>query len=254
MRFALSLAALLAAPSAFALAPAAQAQDFANLSEAERADFNAAVRAYLLAEPEVLMEALDVLQSREQQNADARSKELLSGNKDVIANNPNDWAGGNLQGDITLVEFMDYRCGYCHKAYQDVEDLVKTDGNIRFVLKEFPVLGEQSVMAAQFTIALKQLHGDDAYKAAHDALFTMRGEISQESLTRILTTQKIDPAPVFEKMKSEDVQKVINENYELAQMFNINGTPSFILNDSLIQGYLPLEEMRKMVEASRQDG
>ena len=80
--------------------------------------------------------------------------------------------GGNPDGDITVVEFIDYRCGYCRKAYQEVEDLVKADGNIRLVLKEYPILGEDSTISSRFAIAVLQLHGGEAYKKAHDALIT----------------------------------------------------------------------------------
>ena len=102
------------------------------------------------------------------------------------------WVGGNPDGDITVVEFMDYRCGYCRKAYQEVEDLVKADGNIRLVLKEYPILGEDSVTSARFAIAVLQLHGNDAYKKAHDALITLRGAPDAETLGRLATDLGFD--------------------------------------------------------------
>ena len=247
MRFALPLAALLAST-----APLAHAEGLTNMTEAERSAFNEAVRAYILDNPEVLIEAMEVYQAREMDQAAERDKILLSENKEAITRNPNDWAGGNLEGDITLVEFMDYRCGYCHKAYADVESLIKSDGNIRFVLKEFPVLGEQSTLAAQFTIAIKQLHGDDAYKAAHDALFGFRGEISHDSLSRLAENLKLDYAALSARMSGPEVAAVIEENYAIAQMFGINGTPTFILEDGLIQGYVPLNEMEKLVAQARE--
>ncbi len=125
------------------------------MTDAERKAFRDEMRAYLLDHPEVLIEAMDVLQRREEDAALARDTQFITVNSALIFANTNDWVGGNPKGDITLVEFMDYRCGYCRKAYDEVDKLIKTDGNIRFVVKEFPILGEASMLSAQFAIALR---------------------------------------------------------------------------------------------------
>ncbi|MCB5409366.1 DsbA family protein [Pseudogemmobacter faecipullorum] len=247
MRLALSLAAILSVSS---LAPV-QAEGLTAMNDAERVAFDAAVRDYLLRNPEVIVEAMTELQLREERDAASRDIEMLAANKDRIFNSPGDWAGGNLEGDITLVEFMDYRCGYCHKAFQEVEELVKSDGNIRFVLKEFPVLGEQSVLAAKFAIAIRQLYGDDAYKAAHDALFALRGDMTTETLSRVATDLGHDANVVLAKTGDPAVQAVIDENYALAGVMELNGTPSFVLGDVMLRGYLPLDVMRQMVADAR---
>lgn len=252
MRHALILATLLATA-----APVVQAQDLpgtAPMTEEQRAAFDAAVRDYLLRNPEVIVEAMTELQMREDQAAADRDVQMLAENADRIYKNPADWAGGNLEGDIVLVEFMDYRCGYCHKAYQDVEDLVSTDGNIRFVLKEFPVLGDPSVLASKFAIAVRMLYGDDAYKAAHDALFNFRGEIDPDSLARLASDLGHDPTAVAARMAMPEVQAVIDANYELAQIMEINGTPTFVIDGTMVRGYVPLDGMRQIVAQERADG
>mgnify|MGYP006213407919 CR=1 FL=1 len=124
--------------------------------------FREEVRAYLIENPEVLIEAMNVLQDREAQTAAARDQQMLADNHDVIFNDGVSWVGGNPDGDITMVEFIDYRCGYCRKSYEEVEELVKSDGNIRFVVKEFPILGEASLLSSQFAISILQLHGPEA--------------------------------------------------------------------------------------------
>ena len=129
----------------------------------------------------------------------------ISGGTDIISC----FVGGNPNGDITLVEFMDYRCGYCRKAYSEVDELITTDGNIRFVVKEFPILGEASMLSAQFAIALRQLHGDEAYGRAHDALMTLRGEPTPETLSRVATDLGLDPQPILDRMGAPEVQAVI---------------------------------------------
>ena len=224
------------------------------MTQAERDAFRNEVRAYLLDHPEVLIEAMDVLQSREENAALARDSQFIASNSAVIFANANDWVGGNPEGDITLVEFMDYRCGYCRKAYQEVEELVKTDGNIRFVLKEFPILGEESLLSSQFAIAVRMLYGDEAYKTAHDALIALRGEATMDSLSRLAQELGHDPAAVTGKMGSDEVRAVITANHELATTLEINGTPTFVMEKTMVRGYVPLDGMRQIVEGQRQDG
>lgn len=224
----------------------------AEMTETEREAFRAEVRAFLLEEPEVLVEAMEVLQGRQDQNAAQRDLAMLRDNADLIYRDPNSWAGGNLEADLTIVEFVDYRCGYCRKAHDEVTELVASDGNIRLVLKEFPILGEQSLLSSQFAIALRQLHGDDAYKAAHDVLITLRGDITPDALTRVATDLGHDPAPIMERMKSPDVQAVIDTNHALGTMMEINGTPTFVIDETMVRGYVPLQGMRQIVAGQRE--
>jgi protein-disulfide isomerase len=224
------------------------------MTEADRKAFRDEVRAYLLDNPEVLIEAMDVLQKREEEAALARDTQFLTTNKDLVFANANDWVGGNPEGDITLVEFMDYRCGYCRQAYSEIEELIKTDGKIRFVVKEFPILGEASMLSAQFAIALRQLHGDEAYAKAHDALITLRGEPTPETLTRLATDMGYEAQPILDRMKAPEVMVVIQENYAMAEQLEITGTPAFILGDGIVRGYAPLDAMREIVAEERAGG
>lgn len=247
MRLALTLAAALTATTALA-------GGLGEMTDEERAAFREEVKAYLLENPEIIVEAMTVLQTREDEAAYQRDIEMLKANADAIFNSSSDWVGGNPDGDIVLVEFMDYRCGYCRKAYSEVEELVKTDGNIRFVLKEFPILGEESLLASQFAISVRLLHGDDAYKAAHDALIAFRGDVNAESLGRLAQELGHDPAAITDKMASEEVKAVITANHDLATVMEINGTPTFVIDETLVRGYVPLDGMRQIVEGQRNEG
>ena len=141
-------------PLAFALmALPAHGFDIQSMTDAERAAFGDAVRAYLLAHPEILVDvgqALQAKQDAEQAKGDAA---MIAANAAEIFADANSYVGGNPEGDITLVEFLDYRCAYCRKAHGDVAELVSSDGNIRYLVKEFPILGDQSVVASRFAIA-----------------------------------------------------------------------------------------------------
>lgn len=241
----------LAALSLALLSTTAQAGE---MTEAERQAFRDEVRAYLLENPEVLIEAMDVLNAREQQAAVERDAQMLTQYHDAIFNDPASWVGGNPQGDVTIVEFMDYRCGYCRKAFSEVEELVNSDGNIRFVVKEFPILGEESMASARFAIAVLQLHGAEAYKKAHDALIGLRGSPDTATLGALAGDLGLDPAPVLARMGSDEVTAVIAANHEIANQLAISGTPTFIMGDELLRGYVPLDAMKQMVAATRADG
>ncbi|MFN7224523.1 MAG: DsbA family protein [Paracoccaceae bacterium] len=224
----------------------------AEVTETEREAFRAEVRAYLLEEPEVLVEAMDVLRNQQEVQAASQDLKMLRDNADLIYRDANSWTGGNVDGDITIVEFVDYRCGYCRKAHDEVAELVASDGKIRFVLKEFPILGEQSLLSSQFAIAVRQLHGDDAYKAAHDVLIALRGDATPETLARVATDLGHDPAAIAERMKSPEVQAIIDTNHALGTMMDINGTPTFVIDETMVRGYVPLEGMRQIVTGQRE--
>jgi protein-disulfide isomerase len=243
------LAALLA--SAALMATPTLAEGLADMTDAERTAFQAEVKAYLLANPEVIVEAMDVLQSREDEAAANRDQQVLADNKELIFNDGISWVGGNPDGDVTVVEFMDYRCSYCRKAYTEVEELVKSDGNIRFVLKEFPILGAESVTASRFAIAILQLHGPDAYKKAHDGLIGLRGAPDAENLGRLASEMGLDADAIMIKMTSDEVSQVIATNHALADVMQISGTPTFVIDGTLLRGYVPLDGLRQIVAGER---
>lgn len=239
---------------AIGLALPAHAFDPSAMSDADKAAFGEAVRAYLLENPEVLMEAIGVLEQRQQQEAMENDLALLETNRDEIMNDPNSWVGGNLEGDITLVEFVDYRCGYCRKAHDEVAELVASDGNIRFVLKEFPILGEESVISSRFAIATRLVAGDEAYKKMHDALIALRGNATAENLTTLANDLGLDGAAIAARADAAEVTAIIDANHALASRLQINGTPTFVIDKTMVRGYVPLDGMRQIVDGQRKDG
>ena len=232
-------------------ATSALAGGLGTMTDDERAEFRAEVREYLLENPEVLMEAMQVLQDRQDKAAADQDQLLLAQNHDFIFNDPASWVGGNPDGDITVVEFMDYRCSYCRKASSEVFDLVETDGNIRFVVKEFPILGEDSVASSRFAIAMRLLHGDAAYEAVHHELITLRGSPDTETLGRLAVKLGYEAQPVLDKMASDEISQIIAANHAVAGLLNITGTPTFFVGDTILRGYLPAEEMKRIVAEAR---
>ncbi|QIE44773.1 DsbA family protein [Pseudohalocynthiibacter aestuariivivens] len=233
------------------LAAPANALDLSEMSDADRTAFRAEVRAYLMDNPEVIYEAVAVLQEREAAMQAANDGDLLADNADALFADGHSWIGGNPDGDITIVEFMDYRCGYCRKAFPEVEELLAADGNIRLIVKEFPILGEASVVSSRFAIATLQVAGDDAYKQVHEALIDFKGDASEVALGRLASSLGLDAAPILAHMGSDEVTAVIDANRALASKLDISGTPSFVMGSQMIRGYVPLEGMLEIVAEER---
>ncbi|WP_296424390.1 DsbA family protein [Yoonia sp.] len=240
-----------ALPMMLALTSPAAALELDAMTPAEREAFRAEVRAYLLDNPEVLTEAIGVLQQREQQQQVGSDTALARAHADALFNDGHSFVGGNPDGDVTVVEFMDYRCGYCKRAFPEVEALIAGDTNIRYIIKEFPILGEQSVLASRFAIATQLVAGDAAYKDVHNILMEFRGDVTQQSLNRVGETLDLDMAEITAKMASDEVTAIIAENSALAQLLQITGTPTFVFDDQMVRGYVPGPDMERLVAQLR---
>ena len=229
----------------------AVAFDVSKMTGDQRAAFRAEIRAYLLDNPEVIYEAVDILQQKQAQTETQRDLELVRNNSAEIFSDGYSYVGGNPEGDITLVEFVDYKCGYCRKAHSEVEELLARDGNIKLIIKEFPILGESSITSAQFAIAVQQLYGNEAYKAAHDILISFKGNTTPSALGRIATALNLDKDSILNHMNNDSVIAVIQQNRALGQIMEITGTPTFVLNDEILRGFVPADALVKMVTDKR---
>jgi len=245
-----SLLASLALGAAVLAGPVA-AQGLTDMTDPERAAFRQEVRDYLLQNPEVLVEAIAVLESRQAQAEQVRDQAMVLANADALFNSELDWVGGNPDGDVVLVEFLDYRCSYCRRAFEDVERLIADDGNIRFVVKEFPILGEQSTLASRFALSARMVAGDDAYKDVHDGLMVMRADVNHESLLRLAEGLGLDGEAILAGIDAPEISRVIDANHALAQQLSISGTPSFVMGEQLLRGYMPYEQMAALLARTR---
>ena len=238
---------VLAAAMTLAMAAPLAAADINAMSHADRKAFGEQVRAYLLENPEVIVEAIRVLEQRQADAQGNNDATLLQVNANDVYGDTHSFVGGNPDGDIVIVEFLDYNCGFCKRAHPEVTELINSDGNIRFIVKEFPILGEQSVLASRFAISVLQNVGDDAYARVHDELMTFRGQFSDASLRQLAVSLDMDADTVMDAMNSPEVDAVISANHALAQRLQINGTPSFIMGDQMLRGYVPLDGMNQIV-------
>ncbi len=242
----------LATAALLGLASPALAVDLSAMSAEEKAAFGDAVRAYLLENPEVLTEAIEVLKTRQAAAEAVADVELVKANAADLFADTASYVGGNPEGDITVVEFIDYRCGYCKKAHAEVMDLVNGDGNIRYIVKEFPILSEDSATAARFAIATLQVAGPEAYAKVNAGFYeSFRGEVTPDTLSAFADDLGLDAAPILARMEAPEVTKVIEDNHALAQRMQISGTPTFVMGEQMVRGYIPLAHMQQVVAEER---
>ncbi len=243
---------LLGAAFGALLAGQAAATDLSDLTEAERGAFREEVRAYLLENPEVLMEAIGVLEQRQaEMEAEAQAQAVVD-NRDALFNSAFDHVGGNPDGDVVIVEFLDYRCSFCRRAHPEVVELVASDGNIRIITKEFPILGEQSELASRFAIATRIALGGQAYELVNAGLIAMRADVTELSLARLASDLGLESEAIFAAMSDPLVDATISYNRDLAGRMGITGTPSFVFGDQLVQGYVPLPNIQEIVSILRE--
>lgn len=227
------------------------ALDLGAMNDAERQLFRDEIRAYLLENPEVLMEAIAVLEQRQAQAQETTDQDLVLSHADPLFNDGFSYVGGNPDGDIVMVEFLDYKCGFCKRAHPEVTELVQSDGNIKLIVKEFPILGEQSTLASRFAVAVLHNTDPDTYAKVNHALMEFRGEINMASLERLAGNFGLDAQTILTAMDSPEVTAVIGQNHALGQSMAINGTPSFVIGDQMFRGYVPLDGMRQIVAELR---
>ena len=225
--------------------------DITAMSDAERAAFQEELRAYLMANPQVILDSVNQMEAQQAEQQAQDDLSLVATNAEALFEDGFSWIGGNPEGDITVVEFLDYRCGYCRKAHEEVAQLLEADGNIRLIIKEFPILGEASAISSRFAIAAKQTGGDEAYKAVHDAMMSFGGEPSAAALGRLAEGLGLNAKAIVARMDSQEVEKEISETRALAQRLQIRGTPTFVMGGQLVRGYVPLDAMQQIVKEER---
>lgn len=240
--------------SAFLLAAALPGPLRAEMTEAERAEFRAEVRAYLLENPDILSEMVAALETRQQETTAEMDRQLIAEHAAALFDDGYSFVGGNPEGDVTIVEFLDYQCGYCRRAHPDMMDLLASDGDVRWIVKELPILGPASDLAARVAIATLISAGPEAYGALNDRLMRLEGPVTDASVDAALRDAGVDPAAVRARMDDPEVTRRIEATMALAQDLAIQGTPSFVFKDQMLRGYVSIDAMREIVARVREAG
>jgi protein-disulfide isomerase len=243
------VAALLAVPLLFSGAAPGSAQSF---SGEQRGEIERIVKEYLLSHPELLQDVMNELEKRQTLAEAEKHRAAVQEHSAAIFSSPRQVTLGNPQGDVTVVEFFDYNCGYCKRAMSDMLDLMKNDPKLKFVLKEFPVLGEGSVQAAQVAAAARmQDKAGKKYLEFHQKLLGGRGAADKARALAVAKEVGFDMAKLEKDMASDEVKTQIDESFKLAEALGLNGTPSYVVGGEVVVGAVGLNALKEKVNTAR---
>jgi len=203
------------------------------------------VRDYLLREPEVLAEAMRRLQQRQSAASAQKAKQAIRDNQQALLSDQGSPVEGNAQGKVTIVEFFDYRCVHCRRVASTLDQLVRSNASVRVVYKNFPVLGEPSVLAARAAVAAQQQGG---WPKLHRAMLAYEGDFTTESLLALGTSVGLDSAKLKTDMMSPATDKALQANLTLAAALGVDVTPTFVIGERVIRGALSPEAFQALVE------
>jgi protein-disulfide isomerase len=221
-----------------ATAPASQSDP------AWQAAVDSVIERYIRAHPEVVEQSLQALEAKREAEEKSRQKAALATRQNELLNDPTSPVSGNPAGTVTLVEFFDYRCGFCKRAAGAVTQLQKDDPRVRVVYKDFPILGEASELAAKAALASR---GQGKHQAFHEALLATQNEITKDELLHLAGEVGVDVKRLEADMANPEWQAVIDRNRTLAKDLGITGTPGFIVGTELVPGALDLKGLKDLI-------
>jgi protein-disulfide isomerase len=240
------LFALLFAVASFApRPPAAAAADF---TADQKKEIEAIVHDYLKAHPEMLIDAMQAADDKLKADAKDKAAQALAAHRQEVFDDPQSPIAGNANGNATLVEFFDYRCPYCKQVEPSLEKLIAEDHQLRFVFKEFPVLGPESETAARVALAARK---QGKYDAFHRAMMGTAGHIDEAVIFKVAASVGLDVDKVRQDMKSPDIDKQLKANLELGKTLDLDGTPSFIVGDTIVPGAISADDLKQLIASAR---
>lgn len=244
----------LCALPALALIMAALTTNFASfaraadgLNEGQKAEVQQLIKDYLRENPEVVVESLKLYQEKQQQESMKAAQEKIVQHKDYL-NGKDMPSAGNPKGDVTVVEFFDYNCGYCKKAIADIKDILESDKNVRFVFIEMPILGPTSLTAALWAHAA---HKQGKYFEFHKILMEHNGAIEDSVLEDAAKKAGLDVEKMKKDIQSEEIGQEVDKGMTVGREIGIQGTPGFVINGELFPGYLGMEGLKQAIENAR---
>ena len=227
----------------------AQAQGF---SEPQRGEIERIIKEYLIKHPEVLQEAIAELEKRQALAEATKARTAVKTHSEALFSSPRQVTLGNPKGDVTFVEFFDYNCGYCKRALSDMMELMKSDPKLKVVLKEFPVLGQGSVEAAQVAVAVRmQDPSGKKYLDFHQRLLLGRGQADKARALAAARDAGADMARLEKDLKSDEIRATLDESLKLAEALGLNGTPSYVIGENVVVGAVGLAALKDKVTAAR---
>lgn len=231
--------------------PGAATAEEDGLSLLQQEQVETIIEEYLIENPEILIRAMDAFRAKQERNDNERMTRILTRLDKDLRHNPASPLTGNPDGDVTVVEFFDYRCPYCKQVLPTIKKLLEADKNVRFVFKEFPILGPESVIAAQAAVAVWKF-APDKYMDFHSAIMGGRGKITEAKVFSLAEDAGLDPDKLRQWIRDPAVNEELAKNAGIADKLKITGTPAFIVGNQIIRGAADLETMRLLVSKARE--
>ncbi|KRB53149.1 disulfide bond formation protein DsbA [Rhizobium sp. Root708] len=234
-------------------ASVATAYPAAALDDAQKKEFGEFIKQYLIENPEIMLDVQDALQKKQEQARLVKANTAISDNKTEIFDAKYDVTLGNPKGDVTIVEFFDYNCGYCRHALSDMQTMLQKDKNVRFVLKELPILGPESVAAHKVSDAFRKL-SPEKYSQFHVALLGSEGRADESTALDVAQSLGVSEKQIRAEMAKSSSDQSVQETYQLAQSLGITGTPSYVIGNELVQGAVGFDDLETKVKNMRTCG
>lgn len=230
-----------------AMLGASSAADAKEITDAQKAEIEVIIKDYIMNNPQTLLDAVEKYRMEQEKMMEKNAKDSLAEYKDYFKRDDLPMAG-NPNGDVTIVEFFDYNCGYCRKAFEDVVKIIEADSNVRVVFVEMPILSPSSKTMAQIALAA---HMQGKYFEMHTALMDHRGNQSNEAFMKLAENIGLDMEKLKADMQSDIITANIGKSADMGRALGIRGTPGFIIGDEIYPGYIGLESMKKAVADAR---
>jgi protein-disulfide isomerase len=214
----------------------------------DKATLGKAIREYLIANPEVLVEAMQELERKQDSQQNTAALKAIQENRTALVSDPESPIAGNPNGDVTVVEFSDYQCPYCKRAHGAVKSVIANDGKVKLVFKDLPILGEASKIAALAALASRAQH---KHLAFHDALMEFNGKLDREKIMQIAGSVGLDVTQLQKDMEDPKLKEIIDRNMALASALGVRGTPAFVIGDQFVPGAVDADTLKQLIAAAR---
>ena len=202
----------------------------------------------ILENPEIIRQAIDLLRQNEEASATMQAQALLQSERDRLERDPNAPVLGNLNGDVTIIEFFDYNCPYCKRATAELNTLLAQDTGVRIVLREWPILGEASVYATRASLASRN---QGKYGEFHQALMAAKGRLAPANVMAIAQTVGLDTQRLKVDLQAPEIDQHIETSMQLARALNFSGTPAYVIGDAIAPGMISADDLQSMVSQAR---
>ena len=219
--------------------------------KSEQNELNQFIKKYILENPEIIIEAIEIYQKKQNFKVIKKEKNLIKSLSSKILDDKNSYSYGDKNSKTTIVEFVDYNCGYCKRNHNIIMKFLKNNNNVRYIVKELPILGERSILASKVAILIYLVDGPDVYKKFFNFLMTHKNQLTFKILKSFASKAGSTIKDFDNQINIKKVNSVITSNLLLAEKLSINGTPSFIIGNSIIRGFISSEELQEIIDNFR---